>query len=217
MVRGSSAQATAPRAPRRRRTPDEAEHEILTAAERLFRELPAREVTVSRIMAATTLTRKSFYVYFRDRPALISRLVAGIRHDADEAMLRLMREDSDMVVAGRAALHALARLYAEHGELIRALIDVSSDDPEALEVWRSFIDPIRTGLTERVKVEMTGGRVAGIDPAATVNALMLMNLGCFFDQLVGVADPDIDGLVDVLFTIWLRTLYAPADLVTDAD
>jgi hypothetical protein len=43
---------------------------------------------------------------------------------------------------------------------------------------------------------------------------MQMNLGCFFDQLVGVKDPDIEGFVDVLFTIWLRALYAPRELVS---
>ena len=35
--------------------------------ERLVRELPPNEVTVARVMGETTLSRNSFYVYFRDR------------------------------------------------------------------------------------------------------------------------------------------------------
>ena len=74
--------ATAGR-PRRRRRPEEAEREILEAAEALLRERPSHEVTVMAVMARTTLSRKSFYVYFRDRHELIARLVAPLRAALD--------------------------------------------------------------------------------------------------------------------------------------
>lgn len=200
-------------AARRRRTPEAAEREILDAADRLLRERPLREVTVSRIMAATTLSRKSFYVYFRNLPALIGRLVTDLRHDADAAIARLLMDDSDMVADGRAVLRALARLYADHGLLIRALVQAADEDPEAAAVWHGLADPMRAGLTERVRVEVRAGRIRGLDPEPVVRALMAMNLACFFEQLVGKLDPDVDGTAEVLFTVWQRTLYAdPASL-----
>jgi AcrR family transcriptional regulator len=60
---------------RRRRRPEEAEGEILTAAEELLRELPSHAVTITEIIARTTRSRKSFYAYFRDRHDLVTRLV----------------------------------------------------------------------------------------------------------------------------------------------
>ncbi len=64
--------------PRRRRTPESAEREILDAAESFLRERPFRDLTVDEVMARTTLSRPSFYVYFRDRHHLAVRLVEGI-------------------------------------------------------------------------------------------------------------------------------------------
>ena len=64
--------------PRRRRSPESAEREILDAAEAFLRERPFRDLTVDEVMARTTLSRPSFYVYFRDRHQLAVRLVEGI-------------------------------------------------------------------------------------------------------------------------------------------
>jgi hypothetical protein len=35
-----------------------------------------------------------------------------------------------------------------------------------------------------------------------------MNRACFFQELVGKPDADVDRLVDVLYEIWTRALYA---------
>src|SRR5207244_10350837 len=68
---------------RRRRRPEEAEREILDAARQLLTERPWSEVTVGAVMGRTTLSRKSFYVYFRDRHELITKLVAPLRARGD--------------------------------------------------------------------------------------------------------------------------------------
>jgi hypothetical protein len=36
-----------------------------------------------------------------------------------------------------------------------------------------------------------------------------MNLGCFFEQLIGRPGADVEGLVDILVEVWVRTIYAP--------
>src|SRR5256885_1553381 len=63
---------------RRRRSPAEAEREILESAERFLRERPLRELTIDEVMAGTGLSRPAFYVYFRDRPDLGLRLIGEI-------------------------------------------------------------------------------------------------------------------------------------------
>lgn len=195
------------RSTRRRRAPAEAEREIREAAERLLRTRPTQEVTVSRVMSETTLSRKSFYVYFRDRTELLVRLLTGIRSDADASQRAFFMPDSDPLVEGREALRALARLYAEHGELIRALNEAATHDSEAAEAWGRFIERSQEGLVARVREDVRRGRISGIDPEPTVRALMAMNRAYFFDQLVGRPDPGIDAVVDVLHEVWMRALY----------
>ena len=69
---------------RRRRTPAEAEREILEAAESFLRERPLRELTIDEVMAGTGLSRPAFYVYFKDRHALVLRLVQEIGRELQE-------------------------------------------------------------------------------------------------------------------------------------
>src|SRR5919197_3583520 len=101
-----SQEVAAPR--RRRRSREEAEREILDAAAELLRERPLHEVTVSAIMEQTTLSRKSFYVYFRDRYELLTRLFRPLRRELDEAnALFLAQPTGDLVADTRAAFKAV--------------------------------------------------------------------------------------------------------------
>src|ERR687883_535490 len=69
---------------RRRRSPEEAEQEIVAAAEQLLRERPFRDFTVDEVMRRTGLSRPSFYVYFKDRHALLLRVVQRIGDELQE-------------------------------------------------------------------------------------------------------------------------------------
>ena len=197
----------ADRPPRRRRRPEEARAEILDAARALLAERPSHEVTVGAIMARTTLSRKSFYVYFRDRYDLLRRLVEPLGAERDAIVAELWREGADMAAGGRAALVALAGLYARHGRLLRALAEASSQDREARRAWREFIEPVIEGHADKIREEIEAGRVEGIDPEPTARALIGMNLQYFFDELVDEPNPDLEATADVLLTIWRRTLY----------
>jgi AcrR family transcriptional regulator len=192
---------------RRRRQPEEAEAEILEAAERLLRERSPDELTVSAVMAGTTLTRNAFYVYFGDRYELLARLVERLRADADASMAAFGDPASDPSPAGREALRAAAQLYADHGELLRALAEAAARDPGAERAWSDFVEPSHTAVLARVRAEMEEGRIDGIDPEPTVRALVAMNRACFFTELAGKPGADVGALVDVLHEIWMRALY----------
>src|SRR5436190_15791179 len=100
---------------RRRRSPELAEREILDAAESFLRERPFRDLTVDEVMARTTLSRPSFYVYFRDRHHLAVRLVEGIGADLFEMSERWLEGTGDPREGMRAALEGIAAVYGEHG------------------------------------------------------------------------------------------------------
>jgi TetR/AcrR family transcriptional regulator, ethionamide resistance regulator len=193
--------------PRRRRSPDEARREILDSAERIVRERPPDELNVTSVMEGTTLTRNAFYAYFRDRYDLIARLVERLRADADASMSRFAGGEGERLAAGRDALAAAARLYADHGELLRALAEAAASDEHAGRAWEEFIEPSHAEVTAAVRADIRAGRIRGIDPEPTVRALVAMNRACFFQELVGKPDADADRLVDVLHRIWIRALY----------
>lgn len=192
---------------RRRRRPEEARAEILAAARALLGERPAHEVTVGAIMAATSLSRKSFYVYFTDRFDLLTQLVDPLRAERDAIVKRLLAKE-DAAAGGREALLALARLYAEHGVVLRALAEASGQDEEARRAWRGFVEPVVAGHADWIRREIARGHVRGVDPEPTARALIGMNLQYFFDTLVGVEEPDVEAAAETLLVVWSRTLYA---------
>jgi AcrR family transcriptional regulator len=174
----------------------------------LLAERPSHEVTVGAIMAATTLSRKSFYVYFDNRYDLLRRLVEPLGEERDEIVNELWREGADMVTGGRLALIRLAELYSKHGTLLRALAEASSQDHEAKRAWGEFLEPVVSGHAAKIREEIELGRIAGIDPERTARALIGMNLQYFFDELVDKPRPDIAATAETLLTIWQRALYA---------
>ena len=192
---------------RRRRRPEEAEREILEAAEGVIREHPWHEVTVERVMARTGLSREAFYAYFRDRHDLIARLARGLREeiDAHADLWRKRREDD--VGAGRAALEGLVRLYVEHGALLRALSDAAREDPEAERIWREFVEAGDRRTAKRIRADIRSGLIQELDPEETARARCAMNREYLFQTVVGNHDPDIDGAVDTFHAIWWRTFY----------
>jgi AcrR family transcriptional regulator len=200
----------APRAEpkRRRRSREEAEREILEAAAELLRERSLHEVSVSAIMEQTTLSRKSFYVYFRDRYELLARLFEPLRRELDQAnALFLARPTGDLITDARTSVEAVARFFAgRNGALVRALHEASAYDAEAARVWREFNEPVIAAFCDQIRREIAAGRLAGgIEVEPTVRALVGMNLYCFFDRIVGKPDADVEGLAGTLFAVWART------------
>jgi TetR/AcrR family transcriptional regulator, ethionamide resistance regulator len=199
--------ATGERPRRRRRRPEEARQEILDAAAALLRERPSDEVTVMAIMERTTLSRKSFYVYFRDRHDAIARLVAPLREELDARSVAARAAHPTLRGWARTFFLDVARVYMEHGELLRALRESSGHDADAERVWREFTDPPIARFAEFLRQETAAGRSTGLDPEATARALVTMNLGCFFEQLIGRPEADATQLVDTLVEIWTRTVH----------
>src|SRR5215218_5154631 len=111
----STREATPTPTKRRRRSPESAEREILDAAEAFLRERPFRDLTVDEVMARTTLSRPSFYVYFRGRHHLTVRLVEGIGAQLFEVADSWLTGTGEPAADVRAALYGVASVYEEHG------------------------------------------------------------------------------------------------------
>ena len=201
--------ATSP--PRRRRSPESAEREILEAAEAFLRERPFRDLTVDEVMARTTLSRPSFYVYFRDRHHLAVRLVEGIGEALFEMANRWLEGTGDSRADVREALRGIATVYDEHGLVLHAIADAAGHDLEVERVYYGLIERFVTATTTRLEHDLRTGRVAApLDAAPTASALVWMSERYLLMTLGRLPKEPLDTAVDTLVTIWVRTLYTPA-------
>lgn len=196
-------------AKRRRRSPDAAIAEILQAAEDFLRERPYRELSVDEVMARTSLSRSSFYVYFRDRHGLLLRLVQEIG-DALMAMAdRWLTGDGEPRADARLALEGLSAVYAEHGMVLRSLADAARVDPEVEQVYEALIERFVIANTAHITEEIEAGRTpATLDAAETARALVWAT-EAYLVRTLGAVPPrkPREQVVETLTQIWVRVLY----------
>jgi TetR/AcrR family transcriptional regulator, ethionamide resistance regulator len=198
------------RAPkRRRRSPESAEREILGAAEAFLRERPFRDLTVDEVMGRTTLSRPSFYVYFRDRHQLAVRLVEGIGAELFEMAERWLEGTGDPRLTVGAALEGIGAVYAEHGLVLGAIADAAGHDSEVEATYRGLIERFVNAATTRIETDIAAGRTDMLDPRETARALVWMSERYLTETLGRLPRAPVETVIETLWTVWLRTLYGP--------
>ena len=195
-------------APRRRRSPASAEREILAAAEAFLRERPFRDLTVDEVMSRTTLSRPSFYVYFRDRHQLAVRLVEGIGGELFAMSDRWLQGSGDPLDDIRAALRGVAEVFERHGLVLHAIADAAGHDPEVEEVYYGLIRRFVTATEARIERDTKQGVVSGLEPLPTAGALVWMTERYMLQTLGRLPQEPYEDVADALWNVWVRTLYA---------
>jgi TetR/AcrR family transcriptional regulator, ethionamide resistance regulator len=200
-------QATQAPVPRRRRTPESAEREILAAAEAFLRERPFRDLTVDEVMARTTLSRPSFYVYFRDRHHLAVRLVEGIGAELFEMSDRWLEGTGDPRDDVRAALEGIVAVYAEHGLVLGAIADAAGHDSDVEATYRGLIVRFVDASMVRIEQDIARGRIDKLDARETARALVWMSERYLHEALGRLPRASADIVIETLWMVWVRTLY----------
>jgi TetR/AcrR family transcriptional regulator, ethionamide resistance regulator len=188
---------------RRRRSPESAEREILEAAESLLAERPFRDLSVDEVMARTTMSRPSFYVYFRDRHHLLVRLVDGIGRELFDGANIWLAGDGDP----RASLTAVAAVYAKHGLVLGAIADASGHDPDAESTYRGLIERFVDATAARIASDIEAGLIEPLDATEAARALVWMSERYLKETLGRLPQAPIDTVVQTLPEIWIRALY----------
>jgi AcrR family transcriptional regulator len=190
---------------RRRRTRDVARGEILVAAEELLRDQPFRELRVEELMSRTSMSRSSFYVYFRDRHELLLQLVQQIGDEMFEVADRWYQGSGDGRTDLRDGLDGVVRVYARHGRVMRAISDAATTDPEVEGVYGELIQRFVIASQARIAQEPIAGPA---DQTEMAIALVLMTER-YLSQTLGAAEPRVtpDVAAEALHAVWTRTLY----------
>lgn len=192
---------------RRRRTPEEAEREIISAAESFLRERPFRELTVDEVMRRTDLSRPSFYVYFSDRHHLVLRVVEHLGAELFTMSDRWLKGTGEGPDLARAALDGIVAVYVEHGPVMRALADAAVDDPGVEQAYNALVHSFIDATARHIEEEVAAGRVLKLSARETATALVWM-MERYLTLSLGrePVTPALD-VADTLATIWNRVLY----------
>jgi TetR/AcrR family transcriptional regulator, ethionamide resistance regulator len=196
--------------PRRRRRPEDAELEILEAAEAFLRERPFHEMTVDELMTRTGLSRPSFYEYFRDRHDLIVKLVERLNRMIDDVAERWKTTKGDPRAELRRGFNGLVQLYRDHGHLLRALAAAAPQDREVAEAYERLLAAQSEGTARRIRADVRNRRTKPLNIEGTARALIVMNAQYLAESFRSDRNADTRVATEVLTAIWMRVLYGTA-------
>jgi AcrR family transcriptional regulator len=192
---------------RRRQRRQDAEREILEAAERLLRQRRFRDVTVDDVMAATSQSRTAFYRFFADREDLLVRLIEQIGDELYRISDGWLSGTGDPLAEARQALERMADVYEEHGRLLGAIAEAAALDDRVEAVYRGLVARFIDAAAARIERDLAAGRIQPLDARQTATAFVWM-FERYLAATFGRPEPgDRASAVETLFTIWLRTLY----------
>ena len=109
----------------------------------------------------------------------------------------------------RATLEGLATVYVHHGPVLRALADAirrrrAGRAAPTARSCRTFID----ATARHIREEQAGGRIGELpDVDETARALIWMEERYLSEALGRTPQADPQVVVDVLYNIWMSTLY----------
>ncbi|HEY5108923.1 MAG TPA: TetR/AcrR family transcriptional regulator [Acidimicrobiales bacterium] len=183
-----------------------AEQSILDATEALCSTRPFLEVTVQDVMAATGLSRTTFYRYFPDLDQVLLRLLVGIAADLRSASALWLASDDDPREQLRRSARRMVATFCEHGPLIQAFTDAAGAGSEIHTSWLAVVDGFVQPTVARVEELVATGRADVVEAAETVRALVLLTER-YLVTTFGSGDGVPAGVAeDVLVQAWERTL-----------
>lgn len=188
---------------------DRRERAILDAAERQLAADGYEGMTVATIAQAAGITRGALYFYFGSKSevvaALVARTVSALRAEVDAA-----DDGGPPADAVRRGLDQTARMWQEHGTVMRAAVELSPTVPAIERVWRSAVDALTDtmrGVAERAGVRSGPGPR---DADALTAALVWMTERVFYQA--SVTGGSTDDAVATLVHVWRAALGLPVDL-----
>ncbi len=181
---------------------------VLAATEVLLSEGASyADLNIERIATRAGISRTAFYFYFRDKRELLMRLTEDVNE--------LLFQQADIWFSGagepepeiREALTNIAALYAEHGVLLRAIVEVSTYDEEVAQFWRGLLGRFVDASRRRIEFEQAAGRGVAQHAHATAFALVWMTERAMYQHLVQSDPFPAADLVESMVGIWLRSVY----------
>ncbi|GII55189.1 TetR family transcriptional regulator [Planotetraspora thailandica] len=175
------------------------EQAILNTARELLGSVPVGQITIDMLAAGAGISRSGFYFYFDSKTAVLEALLDDVAEEMGAAARRWLDGSGDDPDALREALAVSARLWREHGPLLRQAL--LAEDPEFAEFREHVVRGYLNQVAARIARDRSeGDALPGPAPERLAQALVRMKFAVF------AADPS-DEAVDTLCAVVRRSLY----------
>jgi AcrR family transcriptional regulator len=197
-----------PRHKRIRRKPEDAEREILDAAEAFLQTGDFRDLAVDEVMARTGMVRSAFYNYFPDRNALVMRMIKRIEAEFMDVARPWLDQEGDPYETLRDGLDGVTEIYAHHGHVLRAVHEASYHDNEVERYYRQgLIENSIQVVAKRLRAENRAGRSSIANPREVAHALLMMTTNVLVERLGRSPADRPRAVAKTLRFVWEQVVY----------
>ena len=183
-----------------------AETRLVEATERLLAEgTPYISLSVEQLCSEASVARSTFYVHFRDKGELVTRVAARMLDQLSAAAAAWWRPGTDrdeLLVATR----GLIGVYARHRAVMSALAETAAYDAELRELQQAMVDRHAEPLAAMIEQGERDGRVRVLHTRETVVALVgMVQVAC--ERLAGGDSEELDRLAETITAIAWHALF----------
>ncbi|WP_280424952.1 TetR/AcrR family transcriptional regulator [Nocardia carnea] len=208
MVRSRTDRRGPPRGEQRREA-------LLVALDELLRDNGGRleAVDIAEISRRAGLTRSAFYFYFENKAAAVGAALEDIYQEvfAVNDILVGPGEPADRI---ERTIRGLVDFWDRHRHLYSAVLDARSASPAVREIWEAERQAFIPSIAAMIEDERRAGRApTGGDAATLADVLLLLNER-LLERLTSGTELDRERYIESVVTVWLRSIYAPAEPTT---
>lgn len=183
---------------------------LVAATERLLSTgTPYIGLSVEQLCSEAGVARSTFYVHFRDKGELVTRV-------AERMLKQLTRAAEAWWVPGaergelRSATRRLVGVYARHRAVLVALAETAVYDAELRVVQQALVDRHAEPLARLIEKGKRDGSVRDVHTRETVVALVgMVQVAC--ERLAGADDEEaLERLADAITSIAWHSLHPDA-------
>ena len=185
----------------------EARSAILSAADGLLRSGPYRNLSVDGVMAEAGLSRTIFYRHFSDLPELVVELLREVAVDL-VAVTDQLKDSISTPEDLRKGLRYSVEFFVVNGPLVRAVAEGAGVDIRIDRGYQGFLRHFSAAIDDGLRNSKKLGLLADLDISATADALNVLNERYLIRALGYSPQEDADRVLDVIWTIWSRTLFS---------
>ena len=188
-----------------------AELRLVEATERLLAEGTSYiALSVEQLCSEAGVARSTFYVHFRDKGDLVTRVAARMLDQLSDAAAAWWVPGADRAEL-LAATRELIDVYARHRAVFAALTETAAYDAELRAVQEGMVDAHAEPLARLIDAGRKRGEVRDLHTRETVVALVGMVQGACA-RLAGGGEAELDRLAETITAIAWHALYPDSEM-----
>ena len=166
-------------------------------------------VSVEQLTAAAGLARATFYLHFRDKSELLTRLMGRVREEI-VASAGLWFEHAELAQREdmRRALRGILGVYHKHHVIIDAVVITAAGDPQLARLWRETLDALSAESREAIQRLRQAGRTHAEATPLLADVLTWSVNHCALHYGAALRGARLEKLVDTLTHVCWNAIVA---------